>query len=119
VQSFTETQHPLDVYETITVVQSFADYFAGTKTGPTITDGTLDACRPPGYEFTGAHTSNSCTLTLRRIMLYMPQCERSIRTAVIVAAAAADTSIALCIVGSTQPGCVYSTLDTNITTNLT
>jgi hypothetical protein len=72
VQSFTETQHPLDVYETITVVQSFADYFAGTKTGPTITDGTLDACRPAGYEFTGAGTSNSCTLTLC-ILLFVLQ----------------------------------------------
>jgi hypothetical protein len=52
VQSYTETRHPLDVYETITVVQSFSDYFQGTKTGTTVS-GTLDACRPAGYQFTG------------------------------------------------------------------
>jgi hypothetical protein len=62
VQSYTETQHALDVYETITVVQSFSDYFQGTKTGTTVT-GTLDACRPAGYQFTGKHTSSSYTLT--------------------------------------------------------
>eukprot|EP00953_Heterococcus_sp_UTEX-ZZ885_P026890 14485-Heterococcus_DN1.PRE.1 len=54
VQSYSETEHIIDLYETITIKQAQADLFAGNRTNPAVTTGTaFDACRPAGYEFTG------------------------------------------------------------------
>jgi hypothetical protein len=52
-QSYTETDHIVDVHETITLVQAQADLFAGLATDPTNTTAPHDVCRPPGYNFTG------------------------------------------------------------------
>jgi hypothetical protein len=70
-QSYTETEHIIDLYETITIKEAPADLFAGTRTNPAVIAGTaFDACRPAGYEFTGiwsystptngAHTPGMC-----------------------------------------------------------
>jgi hypothetical protein len=54
MQSYTETDHIIDVYETMTIKQASVDFFAGTRTNPAVTIGTaFDSCRPAGYEFTG------------------------------------------------------------------
>jgi hypothetical protein len=53
-QSYSETEHIIDVYETIAIKPAQADLFAGNRTNPAVTTGTaFDACRPAGYEFTG------------------------------------------------------------------
>jgi hypothetical protein len=56
LQSYEETEHPLDVFETITEIQSTMDLFVGTRTNGTLgggaagdANGFLDACR---YTFT-------------------------------------------------------------------
>jgi hypothetical protein len=47
-QSYNETSHMLDVYETITLKQSAVDLFVGSRTNPNKNEGFLDSCRPAG-----------------------------------------------------------------------
>jgi hypothetical protein len=78
-QSYTETDHIVDVYETITIKEAPADLFAGLATDPTNTTAPQDVCRPPGYQFTGiwaystetngAHTPGKGLILLKCFLL--------------------------------------------------